>query len=244
MKSFARDQADGLRRMLMRQAGRCLLVAAAPEQSAMLLDNLVVALGTFGRDALAIDGSVLAAQPDAGREALADLRAAADILLVTCGFSAQTALALGAEGDQMLLLCPDTPDGIKQSYLLLKSFAAHQSESLSVHVVIVGARSAESALRMYGNLAATVKQYLGTGMAMAGYIPVDTHLEMAGTLGKPVVNAFPAAPASIAFRQVAREIVSWTAAESTTASITAAEPHIVSLNAQAACDARLPERTL
>jgi flagellar biosynthesis protein FlhG len=98
--------------------------------------------------------------------------------------------------------------GLKQAYALLKAVAGARP-GIRARVIVTGARSAQTAMKIFGNLAATVGRYLDAQIDFAGYVPVDPHLSFAGTMGKTVVDAFPAAPASTAFRQIAREIVSW-----------------------------------
>lgn len=215
MKHVARDQADGLRRMLTGPAGQVLLLAG-PACDAALQANLAAALGGLGRTVAVVDGPALARLGAAGVDMLQTMRAEADTLLLGGGIERTTTMqaiaAFHDQADQLLVAFADVPDGIKQSYLLLKGLPAAAAGTLPVRVLVTEARSAQSALHMYGNLAATVRQYLGADIALAGYIPADTHLALARTLDKPVVEAFAAAPAALACRQVAREIASWRAA--------------------------------
>ena len=75
--------------------------------------------------------------------------------------------------------------------------------------MVCGAHSVDSAVRVFGNLANTVGQYLNTRIDFAGYFPEDRHTELALSLGKPVASAFPASPSAMAFRQLAEEMLSW-----------------------------------
>lgn len=212
MKHVARDQADGLRRMLTGPAGQVLLLAG-PACDAALQADLAAALGALGRTVAVVDGPALARLGAAGVDMLETMRAETDTLLLGGGTARATAMqtiaAFHHHADQLLVAFADAPDGIKQSYLLLKGLPKAAAGTLPVRVLVTEARAAQSALHMYGNLAATVRQYLGADIALTGYIPADTHLAMARALDKPVVEAFPAAPAALACRQAAREIASW-----------------------------------
>jgi hypothetical protein len=212
MTHLAIDQADGLRRMLAAHAGHTLLLIG-PACDAQLNVNLAAALGAFGRTVSVVDGNVLRRLAGAGTSMLQAMQADADTVLLDCSGpwaeSAELASVLVHHAHHVLVAFADAPDGIKQSYLLLKALGT--SNVRPMRVLVTEARSAQSALHMYSNLAATVRQYLGVDVALAGYIPHDTHLDMAHTLGKSVIATFPASAAARACRQVAREIASWRA---------------------------------
>lgn len=223
MKHIAQDQADGLRRMLPSASTQRLLLTG-PACDAAFSNNLAAALGALGRTVSMVDGHALLRLTGQGTTMLDIMQGEADILLLTCGGSWDVARAAAAaflpQADHLLVAFDDAPDAIKQSYLLLKALGSATRQPVPVRVLVTEARGAQSALHMYSNLAATVRQYLGADIAFAGYLPADTHLAMAHTLSKTVVDAFPAAPAALAFRQAAREIASWHA----TAAQTVATP--------------------
>lgn len=59
------------------------------------------------------------------------------------------------------------------------------------------------------NLASTAQQYLGVEVGYAGYVPADLLVARAVQLGRCVVTAFPAAPATAALRRLASGIGAW-----------------------------------
>ena len=63
-------------------------------------------------------------------------------------------------------------------------------------------------------IAATARRYLAVSLRYLGYIPNDEELARADTLSTCVVDAFPAAPAAVAFRELARTLMGDTATPS------------------------------
>jgi flagellar biosynthesis protein FlhG len=205
---FAKDQADGLRRMLRQSQCRRVLVIAQEEQVDDVVDNLRAALATMGRDAAVVSAQTILAV--AGM--LEQYDDSADVTLVAAHFGSRALGTVAESCDDVMLVFPDEPEGIKTAYTLLKKTAALQGGG-GILTVISGAHSVDSAVRVFSNLSNTVGQYLNTRIEFAGYIPDDRHVELALTLHKPVVSAFPASPSAMAFRQLAEEMLSWASAE-------------------------------
>ncbi|KHK54786.1 flagellar synthesis regulator FleN [Ralstonia sp. A12] len=205
---FAKDQAAGLRRMLGQVASRRVLVIGAEEQIDDFVDNLRIALSAMGRDAAVVSAQTMLAV--AGM--LEQHDDSADVTLVAAHFGSRALGTVAESCDDVLLVFSDGPEGIKSAYTLLKKTAGLQGGA-GIRTVVCGAHSVDSAVRVFGNLANTVGQYLNTRIDFAGYLPEDRHVELALSLGKPVASAFPASPSAMAFRQLAEEMLSWASAE-------------------------------
>ena len=205
---FANDQAAGLRRMLGQVASRRVLVIGAEEQIDDFVDNLRIALSAMGRDAAVVSAQTMLAV--AGM--LEQHDDSADVTLVAAHFGSRALGTVAESCDDVLLVFSDGPEGIKSAYTLLKKTAGLQGGA-GIRTVVCGAHSVDSAVRVFGNLANTVGQYLNTRIDFAGYLPEDRHVELALSLGKPVASAFPASPSAMAFRQLAEEMLSWASAE-------------------------------
>jgi len=209
---FAKDQAAGLRRMLGQVASRRVLVIGAEEQIDDFVDNLRIALSAMGRDAAVVSAQTMLAV--AGM--LEQHDDSADVTLVAAHFGSRALGTVAEACDDVLLVFSDGPEGIKSAYTLLKKTAGLQGTNRQgggIRTVVCGAHSVDSAVRVFGNLANTVGQYLNTRIDFAGYLPEDRHVELALSLGKPVASAFPASPSAMAFRQLAEEMLSWASAE-------------------------------
>ena len=222
---FAKDQAAGLRRMLGQVASRRVLVIGAEEQIDDFVDNLRIALSAMGRDAAVVSAQTMLAV--AGL--LEQHDDSADVTLVAAHFGSRALGTVAEACDDVLLVFSDGPEGIKSAYTLLKKTAGLQGGA-GIRTVVCGAHSVDSAVRVFGNLANTVGQYLNTRIDFAGYLPEDRHVELALSLGKPVASAFPASPSAMAFRQLAEEMLSWASAEAQAADDN--EPSRVMVSAQ------------
>lgn len=204
---YALDQAAGLRRMLGQTTSRRVLVIGEQEQVDDFVDNLRIALSTLGREAAVVSAQTMLAV--AGMLEQHDMHdEGADVTLLVAHFGTRALGTVAESCDDVLLVFSEAPEGIKAAYTLLKKTAVLQGGA-GIRTVVCGARSVDSAVRVFGNLANTVGQYLNTRIDFAGYLPEDRHVELALSLGKPVASAFPASPSAMAFRQLAEEMLSW-----------------------------------
>ena len=141
------------------------------------------------------DGSAL-------NEVFSRLRQHADVLLADADLDAQGALPVQCmEDGEIVVQVANQADSIKHAYLLIKQLNG-QVGRRTFSVVVSGA-SEKEAQRVYANLAQTASRYLAVELRLIGAVPADEHLRRAGRLEKPVVEAFPLAAASVAFRQIA-----------------------------------------
>ncbi|MGJ9418198.1 MinD/ParA family protein [Massilia sp. CMS3.1] len=69
-------------------------------------------------------------------------------------------------------------------------------------ILVTGASEAEAQV-VYDNMAAAASRYLAVTLSSMGSVPADEHLHRAARLGRSVVDAFPLAGASVAFRALA-----------------------------------------
>ena len=69
-------------------------------------------------------------------------------------------------------------------------------------ILVTGASESEAAV-VYDNMCAAASRYLAVQLTSMGSVPADEYLLRAARLGRAVVDAFPLAGASVAFRQLA-----------------------------------------
>lgn len=69
-------------------------------------------------------------------------------------------------------------------------------------ILVTGASEAEAKV-VYDNMAKAASRYLAVSLVSMGSVPADEYLQRAARLGRAVVDAFPLAGASVAFRQLA-----------------------------------------
>ena len=108
-------------------------------------------------------------------------------------------------GAEVVVLVANTPTSIKHAYAQVKSFHARFGRR-PFHLLVVGASAVQAAM-IEKNMALAANRYLATRLMSLGSIPVDEHLSRALLLGRSIVDAFPMAPASAAFRAIATALL-------------------------------------
>ena len=69
-------------------------------------------------------------------------------------------------------------------------------------ILVTGASEAEAKV-VYDNMSSAASRYLAVNLTSMGSVPADEYLQRAARLGRAVVDAFPLAGASVAFRRLA-----------------------------------------
>ncbi|BBP01139.1 MinD/ParA family ATP-binding protein [Sulfuriferula nivalis] len=95
-------------------------------------------------------------------------------------------------------------ESIKAGYALIKQLNANLGRR-GFGVLVTNAEE-EQAQLVYANLAKTASRYLAVPLHFMGSIPADDHLSRAARLGRSVIDAFPMAMASVAFRRIAGQL--------------------------------------
>lgn len=95
-------------------------------------------------------------------------------------------------------------ESIKSAYCLIKRLSAVLGRR-SFEILVTQCEEAQGRL-VYANLAQTANRYLAVSLHFMGSIPADDHLSRAARLGRSVIEAFPLALASAAFRRIAGQL--------------------------------------
>jgi flagellar biosynthesis protein FlhG len=90
---------------------------------------------------------------------------------------------------------------ITNAYALIKRLSL-QLGRRPFGILVTGASEAEAKV-VYANMSAAATRYLAVSLTSMGSVPADEYLQRAARLGRAVVDAFPLAGASVAFRQLA-----------------------------------------
>lgn len=90
---------------------------------------------------------------------------------------------------------------ITNAYALVKRLSL-QLGRRPFGILVTGATEAEAKV-VYDNMSAAATRYLAVKLGFMGSVPADEYLHRAARLGRAVVDAFPLAGASVAFRQLA-----------------------------------------
>jgi len=90
---------------------------------------------------------------------------------------------------------------IKAAYGLIKRVSMAYGRR-PFGLLVTGATEAEAKV-VYNNMATAASKYLAVQLTSMGSVPADEYLHRAARLGRAVVDAFPLAGASVAFRRLA-----------------------------------------
>jgi flagellar biosynthesis protein FlhG len=90
---------------------------------------------------------------------------------------------------------------ITNAYALVKRLSQYLGRR-PFGILVTGATEAEAKV-VYDNMSSAATRYLAVSLTSMGSVPADEYLQRAARLGRAVVDAFPLAGASVAFRQLA-----------------------------------------
>lgn len=90
---------------------------------------------------------------------------------------------------------------ITNAYALIKRLSQHLGRR-PFGILVTGATEAEAKV-VYDNMSSAATRYLAVSLTSMGSVPADEYLHRAARLGRAVVDAFPLAGASVAFRRLA-----------------------------------------
>ncbi|MES2116237.1 MAG: antiactivator of flagellar biosynthesis FleN protein, partial [Pseudomonadota bacterium] len=90
---------------------------------------------------------------------------------------------------------------ITAAYTLIKRLSL-QFGRRPFGILVTGASESEAKV-VYDNMASAASRYLAVQLSSMGSVPADEYLQRAARLGRAVVDAFPLAGASVAFRRLA-----------------------------------------
>lgn len=138
--------------------------------------------------------------------AFGTLATRADIVVVDAEMDRDDALAIPALNEtEIVIQVANNPDSIKTAYTLIKRLNGKLGRR-PFSILVTGATDKEAQL-VYENMAKAANRYLAVKLNSMGSVPADEYLKRAMHLGRAVVDAFPLAGASVAFRRLAGRVV-------------------------------------
>ncbi|SOY70882.1 Putative negative regulator of flagellin synthesis [Cupriavidus taiwanensis] len=130
-------------------------------------------------------------------------------VLVDASVDANGALSpLAGDAHNVLVVMRPELASITAAYACIKRLH-HLYAWRQFHLIVNLAASEATVQAILRNLARTASQYLGVEVLCAGWLPADPLVARAAQLGRCVVEAFPAAPATAALRRSAGGIGAW-----------------------------------
>jgi flagellar biosynthesis protein FlhG len=129
-----------------------------------------------------------------------------DVLLVDGELDGEDAFPIPAmAGGDIVVQVSSSAGSIKAAYSIVKRLNA-QLGRRPFGILVTGASEAEAQV-VYNNMAKASNRYLAVQLNSFGSIPADEHVRRATRLGRSVIDAFPLAGASVAFRRLAGQVV-------------------------------------
>ncbi len=105
---------------------------------------------------------------------------------------------------EILIQLTRNPESIKDAYTLIKQICS-QLGRRSFGIIVDDATEAQAQV-VFKNIAQVAKRFMQIELEFFGAIPKDEHLSKAAKLGRSVIDAFPMAVASTAFKQIAQRL--------------------------------------
>lgn len=140
-------------------------------------------------------------------ECFAHLTSGVDIVLIDTAMAGTSyVLPLSLASEHVVIVISGSAASLTGAYALIKIM--NQEYAKEHFLILVNKTDSEiESLTIYQNLYKVARQYLSVSLEYAGFIPSDDKLHHATQLCQTVLEAFPAAPATSAFRYLARNIL-------------------------------------
>ncbi|VVE08770.1 flagellar biosynthesis protein FlhG [Pandoraea horticolens] len=130
-----------------------------------------------------------------------------DIVVIDCTRAGAVLSPLAAQAHEVMVVLGREPASITGAYSWIKQ--AHFDYARAQFRVLVNRAEDIEARVVCRNLATTASHYLAVSLELAGHVPVDRQVMRARHLMRTVVDAFPMAPAAVAYRQLAAQVMHW-----------------------------------
>lgn len=105
---------------------------------------------------------------------------------------------------EILIQLTRHPESIKNAYTLIKQICS-QLGRRSFGIIVDDATDAQAQI-VFRNISQVARRFMQIELEFFGAIPSDDHLSRAAKLGRSVIDAFPLATASTAFKQIAQRL--------------------------------------
>jgi flagellar biosynthesis protein FlhG len=129
-------------------------------------------------------------------------QSAGSIVIVDGEFSEEGAFPVPIMASSEIVVQVSTSaTSITNAYALIKRLSLHLGRR-PFGILVTGATEAEAKV-VYDNMSSAATRYLAVTLSSMGSVPADEYLQRAARLGRAVVDAFPLAGASVAFRRLA-----------------------------------------
>ncbi|ASP46604.1 MinD/ParA family protein [Cognaticolwellia beringensis] len=141
--------------------------------------------------------------------AFSDMQTKFDILIVdtAAGISDMVLSFCRASQDVLLVVC-DEPTSITDCYALMKLLSRDHG-LFKFKVVANMVRSPKEGQNLFAKLSKVTDRFLDVTLELVAVIPYDENIRKSVRKQQAIVEAYPDSPASIGFKSLAKNIISW-----------------------------------
>jgi flagellar biosynthesis protein FlhG len=140
------------------------------------------------------------------QEELERLASSMDVLLIDTGAGiSSTVTYFAAAAQSIVIVVSPEPTSLTDAYALMKVLLRQYRER-RFHVLVNMVKSPKDAARVYRKLELAVSRFLHISLDYLGAIPLDDYVPLAVTQQRAVIEQFPNAPASRAFRELTEAV--------------------------------------
>lgn len=141
--------------------------------------------------------------------AFSDMQTKFDILIVdtAAGISDMVLSFCRASQDVLLVVC-DEPTSITDCYALMKLLSRDHG-LFKFKVVANMVRSAKEGQNLFAKLSKVTDRFLDVTLELVAVVPFDENIRKSVRKQQAIVEAYPDSPASIGFKSLAKNIISW-----------------------------------
>ncbi len=141
--------------------------------------------------------------------AFSELQTPVDTLVIdTAAGIADGVLTFCRAAQEVLIVANNEPASLTDAYALIKVLSRDQGVK-RVQVVANMVRSAAEGYELFEHLRRVSDRFLDVHLVFLGAVPYDEFLQRAVRRQRAVLEAYPSAPSSIAFRTLAQAIQKW-----------------------------------
>lgn len=132
-----------------------------------------------------------------------------DIMLtdLASGISMQNVHLTLASQEIILVIC-DEPAAIMDSYAILKLFSQKYGRT-KFGIIVNKAKDLKNSYSTFIRFQDVCEQFMNVSLHYLGFVPADDYVLLASREHKPVTQAYPFSPASRAYDELAKSVLSW-----------------------------------
>ncbi len=155
------------------------------------------------------------------------------LLIDTAAGISDTVISFTQASQEVLFVVCDEPTSLTDAYALMK-ILNRDHKLTRFRLVANMVRTPQEGRDLFAKLTRVTEKYLDLTLDYCGAIPFDENVRKAIRKQKPVIEAFPRSPASLAYRQLVKKVEAWPVPQAPGGHIEFFMERLVQMNAQSA----------